>query len=89
MSYVFLKNSKLMRQNFLKFRGIPRKYMDFRDMKFRIIPRNFYQFRTAYGMYGSEKKVRNSVLTADTKAAKNGRPLCLVICKYFIPSSDV
>jgi hypothetical protein len=35
----------------------------FRDTEFRIIPRNFWQFRIAYGMYGSKKNIRNSVLT--------------------------
>jgi hypothetical protein len=46
-----------------KFPGIPRNSAAFRDTEFRIIPRNFWQFRVAYGIYGSNKNVRNSVLT--------------------------
>jgi hypothetical protein len=46
-----------------KHYGIPRNSAAFRDTEFRIIPRNFWQFRIAYGMYGSKKNIRNSVLT--------------------------
>jgi hypothetical protein len=46
-----------------KIHGIPRNSAAFRDTEFRIIPRNFQQFRMAYGIYGSNKNVRNSVLT--------------------------
>jgi hypothetical protein len=46
-----------------KFRGIQRNSAAFRDTEFRIIPRNFRQFRMTYGIYGSKKNVRNSVLT--------------------------
>jgi hypothetical protein len=42
---------------------IPRNSAAFRDTEFRIIPRNFRQFSMAYGIYGSNKNVRNSVLT--------------------------
>jgi hypothetical protein len=45
---------------------IPRNSAEFGricDTEFRIIPRNFRQFRMAYGIYGSNKNVRNSVLT--------------------------
>jgi hypothetical protein len=42
---------------------IPRNSAAFRDTEFRIIPRNFRRFRMAYGIYGSNKNVRNSVLT--------------------------
>jgi hypothetical protein len=42
---------------------IPRNSAAFRDTEFRIIPRNFRQFHMAYGIYGSNKNVRNSVLT--------------------------
>jgi hypothetical protein len=41
----------------------PRNSAAFRYTEFRIIPRNFRQFRMAYGIYGSNKNVRNSVLT--------------------------
>jgi hypothetical protein len=46
----FLKSSKLQRQNFAKFYGIPRNYTEFRDTEFCTIPQNFCLFRTAYGM---------------------------------------
>jgi hypothetical protein len=39
---------------------IPWNSAAFRDTEFRIIPRNFRQFRMAYGIYGSNKNVRNS-----------------------------
>jgi hypothetical protein len=42
---------------------IPRNSAAFRDTEFRIIPRNFGQFRIAYGICGSKKNIRNSVLT--------------------------
>jgi hypothetical protein len=51
------------KQNSAEFRGILRNLAAFRDTEFRIIPRNFRQFRMAYGIYGSNKNVRNSVLT--------------------------
>jgi hypothetical protein len=46
-----------------KFRGFTQNSAALRDTEFRIIPRNFRQFRMAYGIYGSNKNVRNSVLT--------------------------
>jgi hypothetical protein len=41
-AHVFLKKSKLQRQNVAKFRGIPRNHTDFRKTEFRIIPQDFY-----------------------------------------------
>jgi hypothetical protein len=59
----FLFEFKFTETNFAKIRGIPQNYKDLRNTEFLINPRNFRYFGTAYGMYGSEKKVRNSVLT--------------------------
>jgi hypothetical protein len=56
-----MRNS--VQNKLMEFRGIPRNSVAFRDTEFRIIPRNFWQFRIAYGIYGSNKNIRNSVLT--------------------------
>jgi hypothetical protein len=53
-----LTNFKLQRQNIANFHRIPRHGIPHNSAKFLLIP-----YSTVYGMYGSEKKVRNSVLT--------------------------
>jgi hypothetical protein len=61
---------------------IPQHSAAFRDTEFRIIPRNFRQFRMAYGIYGSNKNVRNSVLTESRGHPTQHRPtlMCIVQC---------
>jgi hypothetical protein len=57
----------------MRLRNTARNQTELRDTEFRILPRNFREFRIAYGMFGSKKKVRNSVntLIRDLRSGKN------------------
>jgi hypothetical protein len=57
-SYVFLKNKKVERQNFEKFRGIPWNYTEFRNTEFRIIPLIPYTIRNVRKCMKKSKQFR-------------------------------